>query len=286
MHVEQIDQEPLLLKSPGHNLQHLKAFLRAESPLKPSQDGLGQVLDEGPLGAIGSVVRPHGIGLLAIDVLQGVLAIESLITEGININATLIFSLAHYEAVAYAYIHGLERNPDPHRVASVASFFVSRIDTVADRVLDSIGTPEALALRGKAAIASSKRAYHRFREIFYGEPFAAQRQRGARVQRTLWGSTSTKNPAYSDVLYVEELIGPDTVNTIPLTTLNAFRDHGRVRPTLLEGIEEAESSLTRLAELGVDLNAITEQLLTDGVAAFADSFDQLLSTLTEKRRSS
>jgi len=217
---------------------------------------------------------------------QGVPAIESLITEGININVTLIFSLAHYEAVAHAYIRGLERNPNPHRVASVASFFVSRIDTAVDRVLDSIGTPEALALRGKAAIASSKRAYHLFREIFYGEPFAAQRQRGARVQRTLWGSTSTKNPAYSDVLYVEELIGPDTVNTIPLTTLNAFRDHGRVRPTLLEGVEEAESCLARLAVLGVDLNAITEQLLTDGVAAFADSFDQLLATLNEKRRSS
>lgn len=217
---------------------------------------------------------------------QGISAIESLIAEGININVTLMFSLAHYEAVIHAYIRGLESNPAPHQVASVASFFVSRIDTAVDRALDSIGTPEALALRGKAAIANSKRVYRRFREVFYGEPFAAQRQRGARVQRVLWGSTSTKNPAYSDVLYVEELIGPDTVNTIPPTTLNAFRDHGRVKPTLLEGVEEAESSLTRLAELGINLNAITEQLLKDGVAAFADSFDQLLATLEEKRQTS
>jgi len=217
---------------------------------------------------------------------QGIPAIESLTAEGININATLIFSVTQYEAVAHAYIRGLEQNPDPHRVASVASFFVSRIDTVVDRALDSIGTPEALALRGKAAIANSKLVYRRFREVFYGEPFASQRQRGARVQRTLWGSTSTKNPAYSDVLYVEELIGPDTVNTMPPVTLDAFRDHGQVHPTRLEEVEEAENSLARLAELGIDLNTITEQLQKDGVAAFADSFDQLLDTLKEKRRSS
>lgn len=216
---------------------------------------------------------------------QGILAIESLIAEGININVTLMFSLTHYEAVSQAYIRGLERNPNPHRVASVASFFVSRIDTAVDQVLDSMGTPEALALRGKAAIANSKRVYRHFREVFYREPFAAQRQRGARMQRVLWGSTSTKNPAYSDILYVEELIGPDTVNTMPPTTLNAFRDHGRVRLTLLEGFEEAESALARLAELGVDLDVITEQLQKNGVAAFADSFDQLLATLKEKRQS-
>lgn len=216
---------------------------------------------------------------------QGITALEPLIAEGININVTLLFSLTHYEAVAQAYIRGLKRNPNPHRVASVASFFVSRVDTAVDRTLESIGTPDALALRGKAAIANSKKAYRRFREIFYGEPFATQRQRGAHVQRVLWGSTGTKNPAYSDILYVEELIGPDTVNTMPPATLNAFRDHGRVRPTLLDGIKDAESYLTRLAELGVDLEVITEQLQKDGVTAFADSFDQLLSTLKNKRQS-
>ncbi len=215
---------------------------------------------------------------------EGIPAVETLIAEGININITLMFSLTHYEAVAQAYIRGLERTADPHRVASVASFFVSRVDTYVDRELEKIGTPEALALRGKIAIANSKLAYRRFREIFYGEPFAALRQQGAQVQRPLWGSTSTKNPAYHDVLYVEELIGPDTVNTIPPTTLNAFRDHGQVRPSLLEGLEEAEESLARLAELGVDLDTITEQLQTDGVAAFAASLDQLLAELEQKRR--
>ena len=215
---------------------------------------------------------------------QAIPAIETLIAEGININITLMFSLKHYEAVSHAYIRGLARNVNPQRMASVASFFVSRIDTYVDRELEQIGTKEALALRGKAAVASSKLAYRRFREVFYGREFAAQRERGARVQRVLWGSTSTKNPAYSDLLYVEELIGPDTVNTIPLETLDAFRDHGKIRSTLQEGIEEAEQALANLEKLGVNLDDITEQLQKDGVKAFADSFDQLLSALEEKRQ--
>ena len=204
----------------------------------------------------------------------GIPAIEALIAEGININVTLIFSLAHYEAVAYAYIRGLSRCAAPHRVASVASFFVSRVDTAVDRLLEAIGTPEALALRGKIAIANAKAAYRRFQEIFYGEAFEAWRARGVRVQRPLWASTSTKNPAYSDVLYVEELIGPDTVNTLPPTTLEAFRDHGRVRgATLKEDPAGADRALAQLAELDIDLNAVTERLQEDGVAAFAASFD-------------
>lgn len=215
---------------------------------------------------------------------EGILAIETLIAEGININVTLMFSLKHYEAVSQAYIRGIERNVNPRRLASVASFFVSRVDTYTDRELERIGTEEALALRGKAAVANTKLAYRRFRKVFFGGEFAAQQQRGAHVQRPLWGSTSTKNPAYSDVLYVEELIGPDTINTIPLETLNAFRDHGKVRPTLEEGIEEAEQVLADLGKVGVNLNAIMEQLQEDGVKAFADSFDQLLSALEEKRK--
>lgn len=214
----------------------------------------------------------------------GVPAIETLIAEGINVNVTLIFSLKQYEAIAHAYIRGVSRNPNPQRVASVASFFVSRIDTYADRELEKIGTPEALAMRGKAAVASSKLAYRRFREIFFGEEFTAQRQRGARVQRALWGSTSTKNPAYSDLLYVEGLIGPDTVNTIPPETLDAFRDHGKIHSTIQEGIEAAEQVLADLEKVGVNLDNITEQLQEDGVKAFADSFDQLLSALVEKRQ--
>ena len=166
---------------------------------------------------------------------DGVAAVEALIAEGVNINITLIFSLAHYEAVAGAYIRGLRRCKSPERVASVASFFVSRVDTQVDKALDAIGSPAALALRGKIAIANAKAMYRRFREIFHGDEFGSLRQKGARAQRPLWASTGTKNPAYSDVRYVEELIGPDTVNTIPPDTLAAFRDHGRVRgDTVLE----------------------------------------------------
>ena len=214
----------------------------------------------------------------------GIPAIEQLLAEGININATLMFSLKHYEAVARAYLRGIGRNPNPERVASVASFFVSRVDTYVDRELARIDTEKARALRGKAAIANSKIVYCRFREIFFGDEFALERKRGARVQRVLWGSTSTKNPDYSDVMYVEGLIGPDTVNTLPPETIAAFRDHGRVRQTLDEAVPEAEQVLVNLMELGLDLEAITEQLQVDGVKAFTSSFDQLLGTLEEKHR--
>ena len=215
---------------------------------------------------------------------RGIPAIEKLISEGVNINVTLMFSLKHYEAVSHAYIRGIARNPHPSSVASVASFFVSRVDTYVDRELEKMGTGEALALRGKAAIANSKLVYRRFREVFFGEEFAAEHKRGAHVQRVLWGSTSTKNPAYSDVMYVEGLIGPDTVNTVPLETLEAFRDHGQVWRTVDKGVKEAEERLGRLKRGGIDLDAITEQLQKDGVKAFADSFDQLLGALEEKRK--
>jgi transaldolase len=215
---------------------------------------------------------------------QGIPAIEKLISEGISINITLMFSLKHYEAVSHAYIRGIAQNPNPSSVASVASFFVSRLDTYVDRELEKMGTGEALALRGKAAIANSKLVYRRFREVFFGGEFAAEHKRGAHIQRALWGSTSTKNPAYSDVKYVEGLIGPDTVNTVPLETLEAFRDHGQVRRTVDKGVKEAEKLLGRLKKVGIDLDAITEQLQKDGVKAFADSFDQLLGALEEKRK--
>ena len=215
---------------------------------------------------------------------EGIPAIETLTAGGINVNITLMFSLAHYEAVAQAYIRGLARRTDPRRVASVASFFVSRVDTVVDRALEARGTPEALALRGRIAIANAKKSYRRFREIFYGETFAALQRRGARVQRPLWASTGTKNPAYSDVLYVEELIGRDTVNTLPPATMNAFRDHGRaLGPTIEDGLAEAEAVLTGLQELGIDLHAVGEQLQADGVDAFVTSLTQLLAVLQEKR---
>jgi transaldolase len=214
---------------------------------------------------------------------QGVQAVEVLIAEGININITLMFSLAHYEAVAQTYLRGLKRNEKPHQVSSVASFFVSRVDTEVDRALEAIGTPEAMSLRGKIAIANARVVYRRFREIFLGTPFEEFRRRGARLQRPLWASTGTKNTAYSDVLYIEQLIGPHTINTIPPATLNAFRDHGGVQPTLEAGAQGAEQALARLANLGIDLGAITEKLLADGITAFTHSLDELLASLKEKR---
>ncbi len=197
----------------------------------------------------------------------GIPAIETLIAEGINVNITLMFSLDHYEQVAYAYIRGLRSCSDPSRVASVASFFVSRVDTVVDKALERIGTPEALALRGKAAVANSRLVYQRFREIFHGEPFGALRARGGRVQRPLWASTSTKNPAYRDVIYVEELVAPETVNTMPPATVDAFRDHGYVRgATAAEDPEAARALLAALARLGIDLGHVTDTLQLEGVA--------------------
>jgi transaldolase len=217
---------------------------------------------------------------------EGILAVEALIAAGINVNITLMFSLDHYEAVAQAYLRGLNRHPNPRQVASVASVFVSRLDTVADRQLQDIGSPEALSLRGKVAIANARRIYRRFREIFHQEPFATLARRGARVQRPLWASTGTKNPSYSDVLYLESLVGPDTVTTVPPATMGAFRDHGRARVTLgtQETDVEAMATLERVAALGLDLPAISEQLQADGLATFASSFEQLIATVGMKRR--
>jgi transaldolase len=217
---------------------------------------------------------------------QGIPAVEALTAAGINVNITLMFSLDHYEAVAEAYLRGLDRHPDPRRVASVASVFVSRLDTVADRLLQEIGSPEALSLRGTIAIANARRIYQRFREIFRGERFATLARRGARVQRPLWASTGTKNPSYSDVLYLESLIAPDTVTTVPPSTMDAFRDHGRARVTLGTDETDAEAiaTLDKAAALGLDVRAITEQLQLDGIAAFASSTEQLLATVGRKRR--
>jgi transaldolase len=157
------------------------------------------------------------------------------------------------------------------------------VDAEVDRALETIGTPEALSLHGKIAIANAKVVYQRFSEIFLGTAFEEFRRRGARLQRPLWASTGTKNPAFSDVLYVEELIGPHTINTIPPATLKAFRDHGQVQPTLEAGEQDAEQALARLAKLGIDLGAITEKLLVDGITAFTHSLDELLASLKEKR---
>lgn len=214
---------------------------------------------------------------------EGIPAIETLIAAGINVNVTLMFSLAHYEAVAQAYLRGVARSEEPARVASVASFFVSRVDSKIDPLLEAEGSQEAAALMGTIGIDNSKAAYARYQELFEGEAFADLAARGARPQRVLWASTSTKDPAYRDVLYVEELIGPNTVNTIPPETLEAFRDHGQARPSLLEGTEEARARLEALAKLGFDLDQLTEELQEEGVRKFVEPFDSLLGTLSGKR---
>jgi transaldolase len=213
----------------------------------------------------------------------GIPAIESLIASGINVNATLMFSLADYEAVAQAYVRGIAACAAPDRVASVASFFVSRVDTKVDAALEDLGTEPAFAMRGKAAVANARLAYRRFEEIFYDGPFSEQTVRGARPQRPLWASTSSKNPAYRDVVYVEELIGPDTVNTLPVATLEAFRDHGEPRTSITEDVDGAAATMAALTGLGIDMDAVTAELQVEGVAAFSASFDQLLAALDGAR---
>ncbi len=214
---------------------------------------------------------------------EGIPAIETLTGEGININVTLIFSLQQYEDSAMAYIRGLEKladaNVDFSRVASVASFFVSRVDGKVDPKLVDLGNSE---LQGKIAIANAKMAYHRFGEIFSGPRWEKLAAEGARVQRPLWGSTSTKNPDYPDTLYVDTLMGPHTVNTVPPETLDAFLDHGCAARTVDANVEEARQHLAQLAELGIDLGDVTTQLMGEGVDAFADSFDELMSGIAEK----
>ncbi|HET6832306.1 MAG TPA: transaldolase [Acidimicrobiales bacterium] len=217
---------------------------------------------------------------------EGVEAIGILIGEGRSINVTLIFGLDRYREVMEAYISGLEAyDGDLSQVASVASFFVSRVDTEVDRRLDAIGTDAALALRGKAAVAQAQLAYQRFVETFRGPRWQALADRGARVQRPLWASTSTKNPEYPDALYVDTLIGPDTVNTMPEATLDAFEDHGTLARTVDADPEAAQRTLDAIEEAGVDLDEVSRVLEDQGVATFAKSFDELINALEAKAES-
>jgi transaldolase len=214
----------------------------------------------------------------------GLPAIEEMISRGRPINVTLIFSLERYSEVAESYIRGLERlvegGGDPSKVASVASFFVSRVDTEADNRLDALGGHDGL--KGKLAVANAKLAYARYKEIFAGARWEALAAKGATPQRCLWASTSTKNPAYSDVLYVDELIGPMTVNTMPEETIEAFQDHGRVAPTLEQGIEEAKRVFDEIREAGIDYADVTDTLEREGVQKFSDSFAELLEGIRAK----
>lgn len=213
----------------------------------------------------------------------GMPAIEELTAAGINVNVTLLFALAAYEDAAHAYVRGVARADHPETVSSVASFFVSRVDTKADGVLEKIGTPEALELRGQVAVANAMLAYRTYAAIFEGPAFAAERAAGARPQRCLWASTSTKNPAYNDVLYVDSLVGPNTVNTLPPATIDAFVDHGTINPSAVaSNAAKAEATLHAFRAVGGDMDRVTEELLQEGVEKFADSYVDMLDTLRNK----
>ena len=266
---------PVYDAASGHD-----GFVSLEVAPRLAHDADATVADAKRLWA--AVARPN-LMIKVPATRAGMRAIETLIGEGINVNVTLIFGLADYAEVVAAYVRGLMRAPDPSRVASVASFFVSRIDTAVDMALAAVTRPEAAALKGRIAIANARAAYRQWSEVFDSEYFDWARDRGGRAQRLLWASTGTKDPAYSDVLYIEELIGPDTVNTLPPATLDAFRDHGKARVRLDEGVDEAEAALDKLGDLGISLSAITARLLDEGLKAFADSYDKLIAALEGKR---
>ena len=214
-------------------------------------------------------------------------AISALLADGINVNVTLIFSLEQYKKTATAYLEGMARllknNGDASSIRSVASVFVSRIDTAADKLLDQLQEQqEAASLKGKIAVANSNLIYREYTEIFSGDEFKKMEKKGASVQRVLWGSTGTKNPAYSDIKYMTELIARNTVNTVPENTLEAFLDHGTVQETITADAKEAQGIIDALQRLGIDINAVCAQLLEDGVVAFEQSFDSLLNAIEKK----
>ena len=225
----------------------------------------------------------------------GLPAIRQLIGEGINVNITLLFSQQVYEEVVEAYLAGVEhlvaQGGDPSKIASVASFFVSRIDQSVDKLIDEClrqtndadKRADLTGLRGKIAIANAKLAYQRYKRLFAGARWEKLRAEGARVQRLLWASTGTKNPAYSDVLYIEGLIAPETISTMPPATMDAFRDHGRVQPTLEENIEQARQVMATLEKSGISIDSVTAKLVEEGVQIFANAFDKLLDAVARKR---
>ena len=279
--IEDIQRTADLLRNIYADTDGKDGFVSIEVSPELANDTDGTIAEARRLYA--EVDRPNVMIKVPVT-LAGIPAIETLIGESINVNVTLIFSMDRYAKAAEAYIKGLEalerRGGDLRRVASVASFFVSRVDTAVDRALDEKG---AESLQGKIAVANAKVAYAHFKEIFSGERWDALAEKGAWVQRPLWASTSTKNPAYADTLYVDSLIGPDTVNTVPPATLEAFIDHGTIAHTLEHDVETAEAELQQLSELGIDLSAITDELLSEGVDAFAKSFRAMLASIEGKR---
>lgn len=215
---------------------------------------------------------------------EGLIAFEQLIAEGLRVNVTLLFSLRQTVRTFEAYIRGarrwLESGGNPAQLKAVASLFLSRVDTLVDKQLDVVNTPDSLALRGKTAVAMARLAYQRYRDVFHGNAFDALGKAGVRTQYLLWASSGTKNPAYSDLMYVEPLIGPETINTLPDKTLSALLDHGRIDPTLDFGVPDAEAHFVALEALGLDLDEVGEALQTDGVKLFAESYDKLIEAVS------
>jgi transaldolase len=292
---EEHEPKELFLRLAVHDVRSACDVLRPVWDMGGGQDGFVSIEVDPTLAydteaTIAEAVRLHDLvdrpnAFVKIPATEpGLPAIEEMIARGKSINVTLIFSLQRYAEVAEAYVRGLERlleaGGDPTRVASVASFFVSRVDTEADRRLEEVGAPGDL--KGKLAVANAKLAYELYKEIFAGDRWDALATAGATTQRCLWASTSTKNPEYRDVLYVEDLIGPKTVNTMPEETIQAFQDHGNVALTLERDLDAAREVFRRVAEVGVDYDDVTDTLEREGVEKFSDSFTELLDGIRSK----
>lgn len=271
---------PLYVSSSG-----LDGFVSVEVSPALAQDMAGTVRAAQDLHD--RIARPN-VMIKVPATLACIPAIEEIISRGINVNVTLIFGLERYQQVMDAYIRGLQKlavtKPTKVQdVASVASFFISRVDSEIDKLLDVLGSDDALQLRGKAAIAQAKVAYQMFEKTFSGDAWKTLAKHGAQVQRPLWASTSTKNPLYRDTMYVDELIGAHSVNTLPDATMDAFADHGIVAETITRDIEDAANVLKSLQQVGIDLASVADQLETEGVASFQQSFSDLLAVLEAKR---
>jgi transaldolase len=271
-----------LLRKAWDNGKGLRGYVSMEVDPTLAYDTTGTLAEARRLH--GLVDRPN-LYVKIPGTKPGLPAIEEMIAAGKSINVTLIFSLERHREVMEAYIRGIEQlveaGGDPRPVSSVASFFVSRVDTEADKRLDAIGGHDEL--KGRLAVANAKLAYQNWKEVFAGERWEALEAKGASKQWCLWASTSTKNPAYRDVMYVEELIGPDTVNTMPEETIAAFQDHGEVALTLEQGVDEAHRLFEQLAQAGVDVDDVTRVLEEEGVQKFSDSFAELLDGIRAKR---
>jgi transaldolase len=287
--VEDVQHAADLFSTVYKQTDHLDGYVSLEVSPHLSHNTEGTIIEARRLW--GELNRPNVL-IKVPATLEGLPAIQQLISEGINVNVTLLFGLPRYRQVAEAYIAGLEtrtaQGKPVKNIASVASFFLSRIDTLVDPLLEKLMEPAnkkteiAKKVHGQIAISSAKAAYQIYKEIFYSNRFKKLVDKGARAQRLLWASTSTKNPDYKDVKYIEQLIGADTVNTVPLETLDAYRDHGNPKPCLEQEVKEAFQMLEQLPELGISIGNLTQQLEDEGVKKFEEPFNKLMRTLTKK----